>query len=126
MEFQSVSPNLYVRHLPTSMQFYTQLGFSTTAVVPEGDEPIFAMMQNNGVTILLQTLDSLGSDLPEIPRQRSGAILLYFQVKKIRELAEKVASFAAILKPLETTFYGATEFSVVDPDGFVLTFAEDE
>ncbi|OYU83938.1 MAG: glyoxalase [Flavobacterium sp. BFFFF2] len=126
MEFQSVSPNLYVSHLATSMYFYTQLGFSATAVFPEGDEPIFAMMQNNGVTILLQTIDSLGDDLPEIPRQRSGAILLYFQVNKIRELAEKVGSFTAILKPLETTFYGATEFSVVDPDGFVLTFAEDE
>jgi len=126
MEFQSVSPNLYVHHLPTSIHFYTQLGFSTTAVVPDTEAPIFAMMQNNGVTVLLQSLESLGNDMPEIPRQRSGAILLYFQVKKIRELAEKVAAFTTILKPLEISFYGATEFSVVDPDGFVLTFAEDE
>jgi len=30
-----------------------------------------------------------------------------------------------VIKGLEKTFYGATEFSITDNNGFVLTFAED-
>jgi hypothetical protein len=31
-----------------------------------------------------------------------------------------------VLKGLEKTFYGATEFSILDNNGYVLTFADDE
>jgi hypothetical protein len=31
-----------------------------------------------------------------------------------------------IVKGIEKTFYGATEFSIQDINGYILTFAEDE
>jgi hypothetical protein len=31
-----------------------------------------------------------------------------------------------VIKELEKTFYGATEFSIEDNNGYLLTFAEDE
>jgi len=68
----------------------------------------------------------LGDELPEINRTSGGSLLLYIQVSKIRDLFAKVSSEISILKGLEKTFYGATEFSILDNNGYVLTFAEDE
>ena len=34
--------------------------------------------------------------------------------------------FLNIIKGLEKTFYGATEFSIQDINGYILTFAEGE
>jgi hypothetical protein len=31
-----------------------------------------------------------------------------------------------VVKELEITFYGATEFTILDNNGYLLTFAEDE
>jgi hypothetical protein len=31
-----------------------------------------------------------------------------------------------VIKGLEKTFYGATEFSILDNNGYILTFAENE
>jgi hypothetical protein len=41
------------------------------------------------------------------------------------ELFDQFKDSVFLLKGLEKTFYGATEFSLMDPDGYILTFAED-
>ncbi|MDF2430482.1 MAG: hypothetical protein JWP44_113, partial [Mucilaginibacter sp.] len=65
-------------------------------------------------------------ELPEISRQNGASQLLYIKLKKIREFFELIKDKVKILKPLDTTFYGATEFSILDNNNYVLTFAEDE
>jgi hypothetical protein len=47
-------------------------------------------------------------------------------MKAIRAFFEEIKDKVTILHGLETTFYGATEFSIKDNNNFVLTFAEDE
>ncbi|MDZ4757661.1 MAG: hypothetical protein SGJ10_05920 [Bacteroidota bacterium] len=37
-----------------------------------------------------------------------------------------IKQFAKVLKGLEKTFYDATEFTIQDFNGMILTFAEDE
>jgi len=83
-------------------------------------------MNNGNVVFMFQSFASLGDELPEINRTSGGSLLLYIQVSKIRDLFAKVSSEISILKGLEKTFYGATEFSILDNNGYVLTFAEDE
>jgi hypothetical protein len=53
-------------------------------------------------------------------------MLLYIKLKNIRAFFESVKNLVPVLKGLETTFYGATEFSIKDNNNYVLTFAEDE
>jgi len=84
------------------------------------------MMNNGNVTMMFQTFDSLGNELPAISRQDGGSLLFYIKVKDIRQLFEEVQKNATILKGLEKTFYGATEFSILDNNNYVLTFAQDE
>jgi uncharacterized glyoxalase superfamily protein PhnB len=124
---ESLSPNIFVDSMVDTVAFYKSLGFKLVMSVPEaGEDLIWAMMANGNVTMMFQTFASLGGDLPEISRNNGASQLLYIKMKKIREFFEQVKDKVKVLKPLETTFYGATEFSILDNNNYVLTFAEDE
>lgn len=123
---ESVSPNIFVKDIEATLSFYERLGFVLVASVPEEGDRVWAMMKNGSVTFMFQTFDSLGTELPAVSRQDGGSLLLYVQVKQIREFHDRIKGEVAVLKGLEKTFYGATEFSILDNNGYVLTFAEDE
>lgn len=73
---------------------------------------------------MLQTFESLGDDLPQISRTDGGSLLLYVILKDINSYYEQIKDKVTVLKGLEKTFYGATEFSILDNNNYVLTFAE--
>ncbi|WP_114940872.1 VOC family protein [Mucilaginibacter endophyticus] len=124
---ESLSPNIFVNDINQNIRFYELLGFKVTMSVPEtGTDLVWAMMTNGSVTMMFQTYDSLGEDLPEIHRTDGGSLLLYINLKNIRAFFEEIKEKVTVLKGLETTFYGATEFSIKDNNGYVLTFAEHE
>lgn len=123
---ESVSPNIYVKDINATIDFYKQLGFEVTASVPEAAPFIFAMMVCGKVTFMFQTFESLANELPDVSRQAGGSLLLYIQTKEIRKFYERIKNKVKVIKGLETTFYGATEFSILDNNSYVLTFAEDE
>lgn len=122
----TVSPNIFVRDIHKTISFYTELGFDLVLTVPETGEPDFAMMVSGSVTFMFQTFSSLGEELPDISRKDGGSLLLYIQIKGIRVLFDRLKDKVTVLKGLEKTFYGATEFSIRDINNYVLTFAEDE
>jgi uncharacterized glyoxalase superfamily protein PhnB len=123
----SLTPNIFTHDMKVSIAFYKTLGFNITMQVPEeGDELVWANLSNGSVNIMLQSFDSLGEHLPDISRTNGGSLLLYIKLKGIRQFFEKIKEQVPIVQGLETTFYGATEFSVKDNNGYVLTFAEHE
>ena len=124
---ESLSPNIFVNDIKATIAFYALLGFKKTMSVPQaGDELVWAMLNNGNVSIMLQTFESLGDELPEISQQNGGSLLFYINLKNIRLFFDGLQGKVAILKGLETTSYGATEFSIKDNNGYVLTFAEHE
>jgi uncharacterized glyoxalase superfamily protein PhnB len=124
---ESLSPNIFVRDMNKTIEFYKQLGFALTMSVPEtGNELVWAMMTNGSVTFMFQTFDSLADDLPEISRNDGSSLLLYINLKGIAAFFESVKDKVQVLKGLKKTFYGATEFSILDNNNYVLTFAEHE
>lgn len=123
---KSVSPNIFVRDIQATIDFYRQLGFEVVTTVPEQGDLIFAMMVCGEVTFMFQTFESLGDDLPTVLRQNGGSLLLYIQTSGIRRFFDQIKSRVKVVKPLEKTFYGATEFTIEDNNGYLLTFAEDE
>jgi uncharacterized glyoxalase superfamily protein PhnB len=86
----------------------------------------FALLTCGNVTFLFQTFESLGSELPIISRQKAGSLLLYIQTTEIRKFFEEVKKKVKVVKGLEKTFYGATEFSIEDNNGHLFTFTGDE
>ena len=124
---ESLAPNIFTRNIQETIAVYTLLGFKVAMSVPEqGDELVWVMMVNGSVTLMFQTIDSLADELPEISRTDGGSLLLYINIKNIREFFELVKDKVKVLKGLEKTFYGATEFSILDNNNYVLTFAENE
>lgn len=123
---ESMSPNIFVRDIKTTIAFYKQLGFQVAMSVPEdGEDFVWAMMVNGSVSIMFQTFESLGDDLPEVKRENGGSLLFYIKLKHILNFFDLLKDKVTVVKVLEKTFYGATEFSILDNNGYLLTFAED-
>ena len=124
---ESLAPNIFVNNMAETIALYKVLGFKVTMSVPEsGDDLVWAMMVNGSVTMMFQTYQSLDNDLPEISRKDGGSLLLYIDVKNIKAFFDEIKDKVKVLKGLEKTFYGATEFSILDNNNYVLTFAEHE
>ena len=125
---EALSPNLFVKDIRATLDFYQLLGFTLTMSVP-GDvqgELDWAMVTNGKVTVMFQTFKSLADALPQVSRNEGGALLFYIKVTGIRSYFENIKDKVNVIHGLQKTFYGATEFSITDNNKFVLTFAEDE
>ncbi|TFH34434.1 MAG: glyoxalase [Bacteroidia bacterium] len=123
---KSISPNIFVKDINETIDFYRQLGFSLTTTVPEEGDFIFAMMTCGNVIFMFQTFESLGDELPTVSRQNGGSLLLYIQTNEITKFFDQIKDKVKVIKGLERTFYGAIEFSIEDNNGYLLTFAEEE
>jgi hypothetical protein len=84
------------------------------------------MMTCGNVTFMFQTFEILGNELQIISRQNGGSLLLYFQTTEIRKFFDQIKDKVKVVKGLEKTFYGATEFSIENNNDYLLTFCEDE
>lgn len=122
----TLSPNIFVKDINKTIDFYRQLGFELITTVPDKGDYVWAMMTCGKVTFMFQTFDSLADTLPAISRQDGGSLLFYIGLKNIRIFFDSIKDKATVVKGLEKAFYGATEFSIKDNNGYVLTFAEDE
>ena len=122
----SITPNIFVRDINETIKFYRNLGFKVVMTVPEKGDPVWAMMTCGDVAFMFQSFESLGSELPAISRQDGGSLLLYIKIKDIRQFHDRIKDKVNVIKGLEKTFYGATEFSIQDINGYLLTFAEEE
>jgi uncharacterized glyoxalase superfamily protein PhnB len=123
---ENISPNIFVKEMNQTVEFYKILGFELVMNVPESAPFDWVMMKNGNVNFMFQTFASIGDTMPEIGRNEGGSLLLYIQMKDIRKFFDSIKDKVTLVSPLEKTFYGATEFSLKDCNGFVLTFAEDE
>lgn len=129
MEAKSLSPNLMVKNVQQTVDFYHDLlGFTLTASVPnaKGDQTLqWAMVQNQGVTLMFQEETNLKEEYPTLKTQAiGGSFTLYLTVTDADELYQRIKSKTTIVKEPHKTFYGATEFAIQDNNGYILTLAE--
>ena len=123
---ESLSPNIFVKDINETIDFYKQLGFQLVMSVPEDGSPlVWAMVMKGNVNFMFQTFASLGDDLPAVNRKDGGSLLFYIKLKNILSFFEEIKNKVTVIKGLEKTFYGATEFSILDNNNYLLTFAED-
>lgn len=129
---KNLTPNLMVEDVNATVTFYERvLGFHIIESVLAANRPStgqwqFAIINLEGVTIMLQDRRTLVEDIPEFAdKQIGGTMTLYIHVEDVRGLFENVKSQVDVLKEgLYETFYGTTEFTMRDPNGYILTFAQ--
>lgn len=121
---ETLIPNIFVSDINKTIEFYNKLGFKVTMSVPQEGDFNWVMMTCGSVSIMFQTFKSLDNELPQISRDNGGSLLLYIKIKDVVAFFNKISNDVIVLKGLEKTFYGATEFSIIDLNGYILTFAE--
>src|SRR5882757_8012824 len=127
VNFESVSPNLVVENVNKAVDYYTKnLGFALIASVPESGSFNWAMVMREGVTMMFQSLPSIQEDMPGLKIDAKGSLgTFYIKIKEVEAYYKSLKGKADIVVDLRTTFYGAKEFAIKDPNGYFLAFAED-
>ena len=126
MKITSFSPNLMVKNVNKSIEFYCNiLGFSLIQTVPESGEPDWGMVEKDGFFVMFQKEESIKQEYPELSSQHSGgALTFYIKITNIQEFYDKIRSHINVSHEMHKTFYGADEFAITDPDGFILVFSD--
>lgn len=121
-KFESVTPILIVDEIESCLNFWTTLGFQSVAEVPHGDKLGFVMLVNGGISVMYQSVASLGSDLQVNPSKGNSVVFLKLDnLDAVESLLDK----AAIALPRRKTFYGTVEVWAREPGGNLIGFAQD-
>jgi uncharacterized glyoxalase superfamily protein PhnB len=119
-----MTPVLFVEAVEPSLPFWIALGFRKVAEVPEGDRIGFAMLEQDGVEVMLQSFDSLRKDAPAaVAKGARPEVGLYVEVADV-EAARARLGGAEVVIPLRDAFYGMREIGVRTPSGHLLTLAQ--
>jgi catechol 2,3-dioxygenase-like lactoylglutathione lyase family enzyme len=125
-ELKKLTPNIIVSSVEQSLAFYCDLlGFTRTATVPDQPPFVFAAVQSGAVEIFLNARGPAEGEYPALRgRQLGGTLTLFMEVSRIGQIYGELKDRVKVVMPLETKWYGTTEFAFEDPDGYVITFAE--
>jgi len=107
MQFQKLTPNLVVRDVAASMQFYkTVLGFQPAITVPEQPPYVFGSVTSGSVEIFFNDHETVAEDYPALgAKPIGGSLTLFIEVHGIEEvLAAVQKSGAKITMPLKDQF----------------------
>ena len=132
MKFSDVTPNLVVSDVERSLAFYRDvLGFSLVTTVPETAPFAFAWMRRDSVDVFLNSVEAVRADHPELASRPLGGTATLFIVLEAESVGEGVDAMLAsigerahVAMPMKDQFYGMREFAIDDPDGYLITFAQ--
>jgi lactoylglutathione lyase len=127
MKFKKLTPNLVVRNVEASLNFYrTVLGFQTGFTVPDAPPYVFGSVTSDAVEIFFNDQHAVAEEYPALgTKPVGGSLTLFIEVEGIEEIFEKVQQHGAkITMPMKDQFYGMREFAFEDPEGWVVTIAQ--
>ncbi|WP_299459561.1 glyoxalase/bleomycin resistance/extradiol dioxygenase family protein [uncultured Microscilla sp.] len=126
MQIKTLTPNLMVSNVAETIMYYNSiLGFELVQTVPETPPYDWAMVSTDGLALMFQSVDSMKTEFKPLEQQTTGGGLsFYLRVEGVEGLYKKLKDKVTVVNDLKESFYGMTEFSIQDLNGFVLTFAE--
>jgi Glyoxalase/Bleomycin resistance protein/Dioxygenase superfamily len=124
MKVKRVTPVLLVDRVEPTADFFKRVGFTASIEIREGDGIGFAMLERDGMQIMIETRDNEreSAALRGMTRQ-SRAALIFLEVDELDPLIEALRG-APILVDRHSTFYGADEITYTEPGGNLVTFAQ--
>lgn len=126
MNVKRITPVLLVNEIEPVIPFWVdRLGFAKTIEVPDGDKLGFVTFQKGSVEVMYQTYSSVEKDAPPpmAAAARKGPTYLYIEVDNFDAVLAAMKD-VKIVMPVRTAFYGMKEFSVQEPGGHFITFAQ--
>ncbi len=117
-----LEPMLYVADLSRSIDFYRRvLGFKLGKLYPNEERPTYAPLYvGNDKLMLVQG----GPRMPAFHRHEicGSGVQLLVQVDRVDQVYEQVREQAQVVDCLEDKTWGDREFTISDPDGYLVTF----
>ena len=126
MNVKRITAVLLVKEIEPIIPFWVdRLGFTKTIEVPDGNRLGFVAFQKGATEVMYQTYESVEKDAPKQVSEtaRKGPSYLYMEVDNLDAVLAAMKD-AKIVMPVRTAFYGMKEFSVQDPGGHFVTFAQ--
>ena len=130
---QSLTPNLAVKDIKETVNYYKTLGFNLEVAVAEDrsfgielkeeKHYVWAMIKRDSVEIMLQEKESLLEDVGTFFTEIGASATFYITVENLDRFYASIKNKVEIYKELETTWYGRQEFYVRDVNGYILGFA---
>ncbi len=118
MRFREVSPMLYTRDLPGSVEFYTtRLGFRCESFSEEWG---WASVRRDGVQIMFALPNQ---HLPFERPMLTGS--LYIRTDDVEAAWRELEGAVRICYPIENFDYGMREFAIYDNNGYLIQFGQE-
>ena len=123
INFISATPNLIVSDMAASLAFYRDvLGFQLKESVPDAPPFVFAWLKRGGVELFLNDAKPVVSEHTSL--RAGNTSTLFVVVNDVEAFHAELSGRARIVMGLTDQFYGMREFAILDPDGYLLTFAQ--
>jgi uncharacterized glyoxalase superfamily protein PhnB len=126
MNVRRITPVLLVKEIEPLIPFWVdRLGFAKTIEVLDGNKLGFVTFQKGSVEVMYQTYSSVEKDAPKEVSATAGKgpAYLYMEVDNFDAVLAAMKGVKMVM-PVRTAFYGMKEFSVQDPGGHFITFAQ--
>ena len=122
-EHQSIVPVFAVADVGATMDWYQNQAGILSDPFPEHEPFVFAILFRDNIEIMLQRVEDY--QRPDIYANRPGGVWdAYIRTSQVKELYEGIKDDVTIVKPLRQQPYGAWEFEVKDPNGYLLVFSK--
>jgi uncharacterized glyoxalase superfamily protein PhnB len=97
MKFQKLTPNLVVRNVEASMDFYRKvLGFQPAITVPEQPPYLFGSVTNGAVEIFFNDQKAASQEYPALgSKPIGGSLTLFIEVEGIEQILSAVQKSGA-------------------------------
>jgi uncharacterized glyoxalase superfamily protein PhnB len=126
MNVKRLTTVLLVKDIEPVIPFWVdRLGFTKTIEVPDGNKLGFVAFQKGTAEVMYQTYASVEKDAPKevVATAGKGPSYLYMEVDNLDAVLAAMKDVKLVM-PVRTAFYGMREFSVQDPGGHFITFAQ--
>lgn len=125
-QITKLTPNLIVSSVEQSMAFYRDvLGFTIVTTVPDAPPFVFAIATAGDVQVFFNSPEAAYEEYPAFKAHPiGGTMTLFFEVTGVEAAYAALGSQVRVVMPLEKKWYGMTEFAFLDPDGYVITYAQ--
>jgi uncharacterized glyoxalase superfamily protein PhnB len=126
MNVKRLTTVLLVKDIEPVIPFWVdRLGFTKTIEVPDGNKLGFVAFQKGTAEVMYQTYASVEKDAPKevAASAGKGPSYLYMEVDNLDAVLAAMKDVKLVM-PVRTAFYGMREFSVQDPGGHFITFAQ--
>jgi uncharacterized glyoxalase superfamily protein PhnB len=115
-----VIPEIAVSDIQQSLEFYSALGFTKDNDGIIDDKGLqWCSLSMEGAALWLIREDIVDDLDPD--EAKGNGVNIYLSVDDVDAIYGKMQASATIVKEIETLWYGLRQFSIVDPDGYLLT-----